>query len=191
MTGQTITFGADNATVAITDDNVSANATHVGDYYHYGAYLNNSGETGAYAIKVGGGGDKFENSAAVYPFRSYITTSVTPLAGNSMDIDFNVQSSISNGDYILIGDDSSQKLEDVLDGDIERDPDGGITTEQGLRVYGVGQRIVVISDFATTLPVYTATGALVRVLDVRPGTATYSGFKQGVYIVDHKKIRLR
>jgi hypothetical protein len=47
MTGQTITFGADDATVAITDDNVSANATHVGDYYHYGAYLNNSGETGA------------------------------------------------------------------------------------------------------------------------------------------------
>ncbi len=193
MTGQTITFGADNATVAITDDNVSANATHVGDYYHYGAYLNNSGETGAYAIKVGGGGDKFENSAAVYPFRSYITTSDTPLAGNSnsMDIDFNVQSSMFNADYILIGDDSSQKLEDVLDGDIERDPDGGVTTEQGLRVYGVGQRIVVISDFATTLPVYTATGALVRVLDVRPGTATYSGFKQGVYIVDRKKIRLR
>lgn len=193
MTDQTITFGADNATVAITDDNVSANATHVGDYYHYGAYLNNSGETGAYAIKVGGGGDKFENSAVVYPFRSYITTSATPLAGNSnsMDIDFNVQSSMVNADYILIGDDSSQKLEDVLDGDIDRDPDGGITTEQGLRVYGVGQRIVVISDFATTLPVYTATGALVRVLDVRPGTATYSGFKQGVYIVDRKKIRLR
>ena len=191
MTGQTITFGADNAVVKVTDEAVVDSATTVSSYKHFGAYLNNSGKTGAYAIKVGGVGDKFVNGEAIYPFRSYITTSDTPLAGNSMDIDFNVQSSMVNADYILIGDDSSQKLEDILDGDIERDPDGGITTEQGLRVYGVGQRIVVISDFATTLPVYTATGALVRVLDVRPGTATYSGFKQGVYIVDRKKIRLR
>ena len=191
MTGQTITFGADNAVVKVTDEAVVDSATTVSAYYHYGAYLNNSGETGAYAIKVSGDGDMFVNGEAIYPFRSYITTSTTPLAGNSMDIDFNVQSSMVNADYILIGDDSSQKLEDVLDGDIDRDPDGGITTEQGLRVYGVGQRIVVISDFATTLPVYTATGALVRVLDVRPGTATYSGFKQGIYIVDQKKLRLR
>ncbi len=191
MEGQTITFGATDAVVKVTDEAVVDSATTVSSYKHFGAYLNNSGTAGAYAINVSGEGDKFENSAAVYPFRSYITTSATPLAGNSMDIDFNVQSSMVNADYILIGDDSSQKLEDVLDGDIERDPDGGITTEQGLRVYGVGQRIVVISDFATTLPVYTATGALVRILDVRPGTATYSGFKQGVYIVDRKKIRLR
>jgi hypothetical protein len=66
-----------------------------------------------------------------------------------------------------------------------------VTTQSGLHVYGVGQRLIVVSDYATTLPVYTATGALVRILDVRPGTATYSGFKQGVYIVDRKKIRLR
>jgi len=190
MEGQTITFGADDATVAITDDNVSANATHIGDYYHYGAYLNNGGKTGAYAIKVGDEGDKFVNGEAIYPFRSYITTSATPLAGNSLDADFNVQSSIFNGDYILIGDESS-KLEDILDGDIDRDPDGGVTTQSGLHVYGVGQRLIVVSDYATTLPVYTATGALVRVLDVRPGTATYTGFKQGIYVVDHKKIRLR
>lgn len=191
MKGQTITFGATDAVVKVTDVAVVDSATTVSSYKHFGAYLNNSGKTGAYAIKVGDDGDKFVNGEAIYPFRSYITTSDTPLAGNSMDIDFNVQSSMFNADYILIGDDSSQKLEDVLDGDIERDPDGGITTEQGLRVYGVGQRIVVISDFATTLPVYTATGALVRVLDVRPGTATYSGFKQGIYVVDRKKIRLR
>jgi hypothetical protein len=100
-----------------------------------------------------------------------------------MDVDF------ADG-YILISDDLG-KLEKVLDGDMQRDPDGGVSTPSGLHVYGVGQRLVVVSDFATTLPVYTATGALVRVLDVRPGTATYSGFKQGIYVVDHKKIRLR
>jgi len=191
MEGQTITFGATDAVVKVTDEAVVDSATTVSSYKHFGAYLNNSGKTGAYAIKVGDEGDKFVNGEAIYPFRSYITTSDTPLAGNSLDADFNVQSSIYNGDYILIGDDSSQKLEDILDGDIDRDPDGGVTTQSGLHVYGVGQRLVVVSDFATTLPVYTATGALVRVLDVRPGTATYTGFKQGVYVVDRKKIRLR
>ncbi len=190
MTGQTIAFEAANATIAVTDDNVGANKTTADSYSYYGAYLNNSGEAGAYAIERTGNGDRFDNNAPIYPFRGYLTTSATPLAGNSMDIDFNVQSSMVNADYILIGDDLS-KLEDILDGDIDRDPDGGISTPSGLRVYGVGTRLVVVSDYATTLPVYTATGALVRVLDVRPGTATYSGFAQGIYIVDRKKIRLR
>ena len=190
MKDQTISFGADNAEVKVTDLAVVDSATTASGYKHYGAYLNNNGETGAYAIKVGGEGDRFVNGEAIYPFRSYLTKG-SLLAGNSLDADFNLQSSMVNADYILINDDLSQKLEDVLDGDIERDPDGGVSTPSGLRVYGIGTRLVVVSDFATTLPVYTSTGALVRVLDVRPGTATYSGFAQGIYIVDRKKIRLR
>ncbi|MBQ2534587.1 MAG: hypothetical protein II546_03950, partial [Prevotella sp.] len=151
-------------------------------YKHYSAFLNNDGE-GVYAIDVDGAGDRFEAGKAVYPFRSYLTKG-SALAPNSMDMDFSAEG------YVLIGDDLASR-EAVLDGDIDRDPDGGVTTPSGLRVYGVGRRIVVVSDYATTLPVYTATGAIVRVLDVRPGTATYSGFKQGVYVVDRKKIRLR
>ena len=182
MEGQSITFGADDATIAITDDNVESNKTSVSGYTYYGAFLNNE-VTGVYSIDINGEGDKFEAGKAVNPFRAYLTSG-SALTPNSMDATF------SADDYILIGDDLS-KLEDVMDGDIERDPDGGVSTPSGLHVYGVGQRIVVVSDFATTLPVYTVTGALVRVLDVRPGTATYSGFKQGVYVVDRKKIRLR
>ena len=190
MTGQTITFGADDALIKVTDVAVADSATTASSYYHYGAFLNNDGETGAYAINVNGEGDKFENGQTIYPFRSYLTKETSPLGGNSMNLSFNEQSSMVNADYILIADDLA-KLEEILDGDIERDPDGGVTTQSGLRVYGVGKRIVVVSDYATTLPVYTSTGALVRVLDVRPGTATYSGFAQGIYIVDQKKIRLR
>lgn len=182
MEGQSITFGADDATIAVTDDNVESNKTSVSGYTYYGAFLNNEG-TGVYSIDINGEGDKFEAGKAVYPFRAYLTSG-SALTPNSMDADFNADG------FILIGDDLS-KLEDVMDGDIDRDPDGGVSTPSGLHVYGVGQRIVVVSDFATTLPVYTVTGALVRVLDVRPGTATYSGFKQGVYVVDRKKIRLR
>ena len=182
MEGQTITFGADDATIDVTDNNIESNKTTANGYTYYGALLNNEG-TGVYAIDINGVGDKFEAGKAVYPFRAYLTNG-SALTPNSMDADFTADG------FILIGDDLS-KLEDVMDGDIERDPDGGVSTPSGLHVYGVGQRLVVVSDFATTLPVYTVTGALVRVLDVRPGTATYSGFKQGVYVVDRKKIRLR
>jgi hypothetical protein len=182
MEGQTITFGAAAATIDVTDNNIESNKTTANGYTYYGALLNNEG-TGVYAIDINGVGDKFEAGKAVYPFRAYLTNGAA-LTPNSMDAGFTADG------FILIGDDLS-KLEDVMDGDIERDPDGGVSTPSGLHVYGVGQRLVVVSDFATTLPVYTVTGALVRVLDVRPGTATYSGFKQGVYVVDRKKIRLR
>jgi hypothetical protein len=180
MTGQSITFGATSANIAVTDDATTYDERN--SYKHYAAFLNNEG-TGVYAIDVNGEGSKFEAGKPVYPFRSYLTTG-SALAPNSVNAD------LAADGYILISDDLG-KLENVLDGDMQRDPDGGVSTPSGLHVYGVGQRIVVVSDFATTLPVYTVTGALVRVLDVRPGTATYSGFKQGVYIVDHKKIRLR
>ena len=190
MTGQTITFGAADALIKVTDVAVADSAMTADGYHHYGAFLNNDGDDGAYAINVGGHGEAFEKGQALYPFRSYLTTGATPLAPNSMDAGFYAQSSRFNGQYIYI-DDTYNKLEEVLDGDIDKDPDGGITTSGGLHVYGVGQRIVVVSDYATTLPVYTVTGALVRVLDVLPGKSTYSGFKQGIYVVDQKKIRLR
>ncbi|MBO6234936.1 MAG: hypothetical protein J6N43_05900, partial [Prevotella sp.] len=180
MTGQSITFGATSANIAVTDDATTYDERN--SYKHYAAFLNNEG-TGVYAIDVNGEGSKFEAGKPVYPFRSYLTTG-SALAPNSVNAD------LAADGYILISDDLG-KLEKVLDGDMQRDPDGGVSTPSGLHVYGVGQRLVVVSDFATTLPVYTATGALVRVLDVRPGTATYSGFKQGVYVVDRKKIRLR
>ena len=189
MTGQTITFGARDATVKVTDVAVADSATTANGYHHYGAFLNNDGDDSAYAINVGGHGEAFEKGQALYPFRSYLTTG-SEIKGNSMNMDFNAQSSRFNGQYIYI-DDTYNKLEEVLDGDIDKDPDGGVTTSGGLHVYGVGQRIIVVSDYATTLPVYTVTGALVRVLDVLPGKSTYSGFKQGIYVVDQKKIRLR
>ena len=53
-----------------------------------------------------------------------------------------------------------------------------------------GRRIRVESTIATTLKVFTATGKLYRLLDVRPGTATYSGFQPGLSIAGKAKIRV-
>ena len=192
MTGQTITFGAADATIDVTDDATTYDEHD--SYKHYSAFLNNDGD-GVYAINVDGvasdrTGDKFESGKHVYPFRSYLTTG-SALSPNSMNAELtSYLSPLTSEDYVLIADDIV-KREKVLDGDISNDPDGGVTTESGLRVYALGKRIIVVSDYATTLPVHTISGALVRVLDVLPGTSTYSGFQQGVYVVDKKKIRLR
>ena len=192
MTGQTITFGAADATIDVTDDATTYDEHD--SYKHYSAFLNNDGD-GVYAINVDGvasdrTGDKFESGKHVYPFRSYLTTG-SALSPNSMNAELtSYPSPLTSEDYVLIADDIV-KREKVLDGDISNDPDGGVTTESGLRVYALGKRIIVVSDYATTLPVHTISGALVRVLDVLPGTSTYSGFQQGVYVVDKKKIRLR
>lgn len=181
MTGQTIKFGADNAVIAVTDDNVGTNAVTHDSYVYHGAYLNggNLADDGKnkFSIELGGSGDAFVKGAAVYPFRAYFTNGTDEASQNSMD-------------YIFISDDLN-KLEDVLAEDDDMDPQQGVSQQGGLRIYAQGKRIIVISDYATTLPVYTISGGLVRVLDVRPGTATYSGFAQGIYVAGGKKLRVR
>ena len=58
-----------------------------------------------------------------------------------------------------------------------------------LTVRPLGQRRVRIeSTYATQLNVYTLSGQLFRVLDVQPGTATYSGFYPAVYIFGRTKV---
>ena len=51
-------------------------------------------------------------------------------------------------------------------------------------------RISVESTFDTTIKVFTPSGQLYRILDVRQGSATYSGFQSGRYIVGKVKVRV-
>ena len=61
----------------------------------------------------------------------------------------------------------------------------------GLRIYAKNRKIYVESPAALSLSLYTATGQLVRVFDVVPGTNTYSGFANGIYIVGKKKLCIK
>ena len=54
-----------------------------------------------------------------------------------------------------------------------------------------GNRVRIESTYATNLNVYSTTGQLYRVLDVRPGTATYSGFYPGIYIFGKTKVLVK
>lgn len=70
----------------------------------------------------------------------------------------------------------------------DQDEDSG----DNLIVRPIGSRRVRIeSSYATQLKVFAATGMLYRILDVQPGTATYSGFYPGLYIFGQTKVMVR
>ena len=52
-------------------------------------------------------------------------------------------------------------------------------------------RVRIESTYATQLFVYNSIGQLYRVLDVRPGIATYSGFQPGLYIFGRTKAMVK
>ena len=61
-----------------------------------------------------------------------------------------------------------------------------------LTIRSIGERRVRIeSSRATQLKVYTLSGQLYRILDVQPGTATYSGFYPSLYIFGNVKVMVK
>ena len=76
----------------------------------------------------------------------------------------------------------------------EVNKDNGEETTNGdyliIRPIG-GHRVRIESSNETNLNVYSTTGQLYRILDIRPGTATYSGFPSGIYIFGNKKIMIK
>jgi hypothetical protein len=86
------------------------------------------------------------------------------------------------------------KPESILiyeDTGIEELPQNDEEENDGLRIYAKNRKIYVESPAALSLSLYTATGQLVRVFDVVPGTNTYSGFANGIYIVGKKKLCIK
>ena len=76
-------------------------------------------------------------------------------------------------------------------GGIEELPETEDAEIDGLRIYAKNRKIYVESPTALSLSLYTATGQLVRIFDVVPGTNTYSGFSNGIYIVGKKKLYVK
>lgn len=74
---------------------------------------------------------------------------------------------------------------------IEELPQEEDSTIPGLRIYSKDRKIIVESPSALTLNLHTTSGQLVRVFDVLPGTNTYSGFANGIYIIGKKKLYIK
>ena len=133
---------------------------------------------GIYAINAEGTG--FCNTATsqtVMPFRTYLTTESTNAGARSSAVPSIIRISETTG---------IDRIEPEINGNDDT-PAG-----ESLFIRPIGaHRVRIESTYSTQLQVFSTTGQLYRILDVRPGTATYSGFPDGIYIFGNRKIMVK
>ena len=133
---------------------------------------------GIYAINAEG--TEFSNTATsqtVMPFRTYLTKESTNAGTRSSEVSSVIRISETTG---------IDKIEPEINGNDDT-PAG-----ESLFVRPIGaHRVSIESTYATQLKVFSTTGQLHRILDVQPGTATYSGFPDGIYIFGKSKIMVK
>lgn len=116
--------------------------------------------------------------ATVMPFRTYLTPAATASQARSS----------AAPSVIRIADTTGiEKIEPDVKITDDDDPSGNYLIVQPIG----GRRIRIESTYATQLQVFSTTGQLYRILDVQPGTATYSGFYPSIYIFGNKKVIVR
>ena len=121
------------------------------------------------------GGTAFDDASAlstVMPFRTYMSVTTAGTMASP------AYSSLINISELKGGTISP----DAMDDKDNAQNDGIIVRPIG------GQRVRVESTVRTRMNVVTAVGQLYRILDVQPGTATYSGFQPGLYIFGETKV---
>lgn len=183
---QTVTFhafGNENETEpadkAIVIPITQAMATQHNGYYHVGSFAATKVANGTiYGMNaVGTAFDDASTLQTVMPFRTYMTTLMTNARTRSTDAP------------------SVIRIAETTDIDkIEPEINGNDDTPAGesLFIRPIGaHRVRIESTYSTQLQVFTTTGQLYRILDVRPGTATYSGFPDGIYIFGNRKIMVK
>lgn len=173
---QTVTFSADGpVSIPVTEDM----KTSLVGYAHTGTFIAKETAQGSiYGINATG--TAFEDAAAtILPFRTYIEKTATPSPGAK-----------PYSPYVSVINIAETRGMDVITpeggGQADVQPDGNYIL---IAPAGRG-RISVESTFDTTIKVFTPSGQLYRILDVRQGSATYSGFQSGLYIVGKVKVRV-
>ena len=182
MTGQTVTFEKTNgANIAVTDDAVAVASS--GKPYHI-AFANDGASSSKYAIAIGETGDdkgmKFERYQPIYAFRGYIAKDAVVVGAKANSI------SLDDDDVIYISTDI-RTIENL-----NEDENSSEIAGEYLRVYDAGNHTIgVESSYDTKLTIYTSSGQIARILDVRAGTSKYSGFASGIYIIGQKKLSVK
>ena len=114
----------------------------------------------------------------VMPFRTYMTPVSQQARVRSTDETKVIRISETTG---------IDRIEPEANGNDEDTPAG-----EYLLIRPIGaHRVSIESTYATQLKVFSTTGQLHRILDVQPGTATYSGFPDGIYIFGKAKVLVR
>ena len=183
---QTVTFhafGNENETEpadkAIEIPITQAMATQYNGYYHVGSFAATKVANGTiYGMNaVGTAFDDASTLQTVMPFRTYMTTLMTNDRARSSEVPSVIRISETTG---------IDRIEPEINGNDDT-PAG-----ESLFIRPIGaHRVRIESTYSTQLQVFSTTGQLYRILDVRPGTATYSGFPDGIYIFGNRKIMVK
>ena len=149
------------------------------DYAHRGTFAAKEvANGGIYALNTEG--TAFCNTATsqtVMPFRTYLTKESTNARTRSSEAPSVIRISETTG---------IDRIEPEINGNDDT-PAG-----ESLFIRPIGaHRVRIESTYATQLQVFSTTGQLYRILDVRPGTATYSGFPDGIYIFGKAKVLVK
>lgn len=114
----------------------------------------------------------------VMPFRTYMAPASQQARVRSTDETKVIRISETTG---------IDRIEPEANGNDEDTPAG-----EYLLIRPIGaHRVSIESTYTTQLKVFSTTGQLHRILDVQPGTATYSGFPDGIYIFGKSKIMVK
>lgn len=180
---QTITFHAyankEPQNSAIIIPKTEDMKTETNGYAHMGTFAAKEvAKGGIYALNTEG--TAFSNTATsqiVMPFRTYLTKESTNAGTRSSAVPSVIRISETTG---------IDRIEPEINGNDDT-PAG-----ESLFIRPIGaHRVRIESTYATQLQVFSTTGQLYRILDVRPGTATYSGFPDGIYIFGKAKVLVR
>ena len=149
------------------------------DYAHRGTFAAKEvANGGIYALNTEGTAFCYTaTSQTVMPFRTYLTSENTNARARSSAVPSIIRISETTG---------IDRIEPEINGNDDT-PAG-----ESLYIRPIGaHRIRIESTYATQLQVFSTTGQLYRILDVRPGTATYSGFPDGIYIFGKAKVLVK
>ena len=153
--------------------------TAASGYAHMGTFAAREVEEGA-VYGMNAQGTAFEDASTlttVMPFRTYMAKTQTA-----------AQSRSANPSVIHIAETTGiDRIEPEVNGN-EEDSESG----DHLIIRSIGSsRVKVESTYSIQLKVFASTGQLYRILDVQPGTATYSGFHPGLYIFGKAKVLVK
>lgn len=174
---QTVTFNAYGYKGTITIPVTEAMNTATSSHAHTGTFIATDAVVGSiYGINDDGTGFS-DQSSLILPFRTYMKKTASAAKHQTPYVSV-IYIDQANGIEHISPDGSEREGEEGVDGDY-------------LIVSPAGKNCIRIeSTYSTTVSVYTVSGQLYRILDVRPGTATYSGFQSGLYVVGTTKIRV-
>ena len=154
----------------------------MGTFAHMGTFAAKEVSAGR-VYGMNGDGSAFDDNstyATVMPFRTYLASS----SGNTRGVSV---IPVAEG----AGLESLPGEEREVPGEEWKEP-GEESSSDFIKVRAIGHHAIKVeSTHATRLHVFTPTGQLYRILDVSPGTATYSGFPPGLYLFGTTKLMVK